>query len=364
VGNSSFSADNKAANVNLHVTTQPIARAPALTLQAVQGGAAIELPLGVSNAGRGTLTPSGATTPGGEWLTTSFQEGAVRVRANPADLAPGFYNGSVSVASNAANNPLVVPVTLEVQAASAPLASFQGVVDAASFDRPVGGGALASLFGSQLATATATAGAIPLPTTLSDTRVFVNEAPAPLIFVSPGQINFQMPFDASSTALVRVERQGQRGNTVSVAVAPRGPGLYGFPGTTFGIVQNASRGNALVLPDIPLFAGVPKVSARPGDFLVLYGSGLGPVNPAVATGGAAGVDPLSRVTEMPRVSFGRNFFGPFADPLFVGLTPGFVGLYQVNVQVLQDLPPNPRTPIRLDWPDGSTSNTIEIPVER
>jgi hypothetical protein len=41
-----------------------------------------------------------------------------------------------------------------------------------------------------------------------------------------------------------------------------------------------------------------------------------------------------------------------------------VGLYQVNVQVLEDLPANARTPVRLDWPDGSTSNTIEIPVER
>ncbi len=364
ISNSSFAGDNKAVAVTLHVTTQPIARPSAsqLRFRLVQGTAAVEQPVTLANGGQGTLTISGATTAGGTWLTATVGSGGtVQVKADPTSLAAGFFNGAVTINSNAANSPTIVPVELEVLAAGAPLTEFSAVVDAASF-LSVGGGALASLFGSQLATGVAQAGSIPLPTTLANATVFVNDAPVPLIFVSPGQINFQMPFEVSGTARVRVERQGQRGNTVTVQVGRRSPGLYGFPGTTFGIVQNASRGNAFAWPDIPALAGVPKAAARPGDVLVLYGSGLGPVNPSVATGAAAGSSPISSVTDTPQVNFGRGVFGPFADPQFVGLAPGFVGLYQVNVQV-PALPPNARTPVSLLFPDNATSNIVEIAVE-
>ena len=366
VGGSSFSNDNRSVPIALHVTTQPIVRLGASTLQfrGVQGAAVLDQVLPISNGGRGTLTLGTLTTSGGDWLTAAVQDGVAHVRATPGALAPGFYNGTVSVASNAANSPVVVPVAFEVQAASGPLTEFQGIVDAASFKNPVGAGALASLFGSQLATGTTGAASIPLPTNLANATVFVNNAPAPLIFVSPGQINFQMPFEASGQVQVRVDREGQRGNTVTVQVARRGPGIYGFPGTSYGIVQNASRNNAFPWPDTPTFAGVSKAAARPGDVLVLYGSGFGPVNPAVATGAGAGSDNLSRLTENPQVSFGQNFFGPFADPLFVGLAPGFVGLSQLNVQVPNNVPANPSTPLRLDWADGTTSNTVSIVVER
>jgi uncharacterized protein (TIGR03437 family) len=365
ISNSSFAGDNRAVPATLHVTESPIARPATSLLQfrGVQGGAALEVPLAVANGGRGTLTLSGATASGGAWLTASVQEGVLRVRAEPGSLAPGFYDGAVSIASDAANNPVSVAVQLEVQAAGAPLADFGGVVDAASFDTPVSGGALVSLFGSQLATGVAQAASIPLPTALSGTSVLVNNVAAPLIFVSPGQINFQMPWDVSGAPQVRVERQGQRGNAVSVTLARRAPGIFGLPGTTYGIAVNASRGNAFALPDIPAFASIPKAAARPGDVLVLYGSGFGPVNPAVASGAAAGAEPLSRVTDTPRVSFGRGIAGPFADPLFAGLTPGFVGLYQINVQVPASVPANARTPVRLDI-GNVASNIVEIAVER
>jgi len=364
ITNSTFAGDNRALPVTLHVTEAPIARPSTLLLQlrVVQGGAAVEVPLPVANGGNGTLTVSGATASGGAWLTASVTDGAVKVKADPTSLSSGFYDGAVALASNAANTPVSVAVQLEVQASGAPLADFGGVVDAASFDSPVAGGALVSLFGSQLATAVAQATAIPLPTALSDTSVLVNNVPAPLIFVSPGQINFQMPWNVSGTAVVRVERQGQRGNTVSAAIARRAPGLFVLRGT-YGAVQNASRGSGFPVPDIPLFADIAKAPARPGDVLIIYASGAGPVNPAATTGAASGADPLSTVSDPPRVAFGRGIAGPFAVPLFVGLTPGFVGLYQINVQVPAGLPVNPRTPVRLDI-GNVASNIVEIAVDR
>jgi uncharacterized protein (TIGR03437 family) len=368
VSNSTFAADNRPVPVTLHVTAQPIAR-PAvqqLQLRAVQGAGAVQQVVAVANAGLGVLTLSGAAAAGGAWLTASVQPGGgVQVSADPGSLAAGFYTGTVTISSNAANTP-VIPVQFEVQAPSAPLANFGGVVDAAAFTAPVGSGALVSLFGSQLAGGVAQAGSIPLPTTLSGATVFVNDAPAPLIFVSPAQINFQMPYEVSGTARVRVERAGQRGNTITVQVARRGPGLYGFPGTSYGIVVNASRGNGAVVfavPDTPAFAGIPKAAARAGDVLVLYGSGLGPVSPAPATGAAAGSDPLSQLSDKMQVNFSTGAFAPFVDPQFVGLTPGFVGLFQVNVQVPPGLPASTHAPLQLVFPDGTASNVVEFDLE-
>src|SRR5574341_165440 len=115
LSNSSFTADNKSIPATVHVTTQPIARAVApLRLRAIQGAAAAAQTVTITNGGRGTLSVSGATTAGGAWLTAAAQaSGAVQVKADPASLAPGFYNGTASIASNAANSPLVVPVEFE-----------------------------------------------------------------------------------------------------------------------------------------------------------------------------------------------------------------------------------------------------------
>ncbi len=361
---STFSNDNKASiPAVLHVTTQPIARPAVNTLQFTAVTGAIDALVPIANGGQGALTIGPITATGGDWLTTAVRDGNAHVLVNTANLSPGLYTGSVSITSNAVNSPTLIPVTFEVQAASAPVADYQGVVDGAAFTSPVAAGALASLFGSQLASGLSNATSIPLQTTLGDTTVFVNDVAVPLLFVSPGQINFQMPFNASGQVLVRVDRAGQRGNTVTAQVSSRAAGIFTYI-DSYGIIQNASRSNAFPWPDTPAFAGVAKAAARPGDVLVVYGSGFGPVTPAVATGTAAGGDTLSRVNQNPKVNFGLNFFGPYADPSFVGLAPGFVGLYQLNVQVPKNAPADARTPVRLEWSDGTTSNTVSIVVER
>ena len=371
MGSSSFAADNKSFQTTFHVTTQPIARVGTtfVQLQGLQSGAAVQTTLPVANGGQGTLTISGATVGAGSpWLTASVPSGGgVQVTATPGSLAAGFYTGTVTIQSNAANASVTVTVEFEVQAAGPPSLGFGGVVDGATFlPIPVAAGAITSLFGSQLATGTVGASSIPLPTSLADATVFVNGAAAPLYFVSAGQINFQMPFEiAPGLATIRVDRQGQRGNTITVQVAKRGAGFFTFGGTQYAIAQNASRGNAFAIPDIPAFAGIPKAAAHPGDVLVLYGSGLGPVTPPVLSGTAAGSDPLSNTSDTALARFGVGFIGPSAKPAYVGLAPGFVGLYQVNVQIPPRLPEVVGSPtaITLSWPDGTASTPVLIDVE-
>jgi len=71
--------------------------------------------------------------------------------------------------------------------------------------------------------------------------------------------------------------------------------------------------------------------AAPGTVIAAYLTGLGPVQPPVATGAQAPFNVLSRTTDLVTATIG----GLPATVVFSGLAPGYTGLYQVNVQVLQ-----------------------------
>src|SRR5205814_5351732 len=114
-------------------------------------------------------------------------------------LFRSLYQGTITInatgSSNAANSPQTLPVILSVDA---PLIGTNGIVNGASFSRDaiVSPGSIVSLFGVNLALATQSASALPLPTTLAGTQVLVGGTAAPLFYVSPTQINFQMPTEA------------------------------------------------------------------------------------------------------------------------------------------------------------------------
>ena len=368
---STFAADNRNVPLTLHITSGPIAspsQSP-VRVGAVAGGAASGV-LVLGNRGAGALAVSSVdveTASGGGWLSAEDAGGGVfRINAASGALAPGLYTGGASFNSNAANSPLVVPVEFEVRAAGPPEVLFKGVVNAAAFQKVPGiaAGMLVSLFGSQLAPSVENATTIPLPRELASTSVKVNGIAAPLIFVSPGQINFQVPFEVpQGTGLVQVTREGQAGNTVSATVLNRSPGIFRLGIGEYGVVVNASQGNFPIPPALAP-PGLNAATARPGDVLVVYATGLGPVTPRVGTGEAASADPLNRSVDTPFVNFSQSPFGLVGTPLFAGLTPGFVGLFQINVALPDSLTTNPRTPITLEFGDGRRSNTVDVAVEK
>ena len=360
---SSFVPDNKTIGVTLHVTTQPIANVgPAsLSFRIAQGAATQTAGIGVSNSGQGTLTVTGvaaATSSGGNWLSAQTISGGASATADAGGLAPGTYQGTVTISSNAANGSVVIPATLTVLAAGPPTAAAGGVVNNGTFgaNEPVAQGDIVAVFGDQFtAGVPQQADNLPLPTNLGGTQVFVNDQPAPVYYVSAGQVNFQIPYEAAiGNGTVRVDN-GQRGNSVFVNIMARAPRLLLLGGGPYAILT--TPGNALT--------GISGSPVKAGDTVVIYMIGLGPTSPAVASGVASPANPLATVPGGARVCFGGSgIFGmaQCTDALFAGLSPGFVGLYQVNVQIPQSVPSGLNVPMTIQLSD-TASNTVQLAVQ-
>ena len=106
----------------------------------------------------------------------------------------------------------------------------------------------------------------------------------------------------------------------------------------------------------------PLAPVVPGETLVVYCLGFGQTANPVVSGQAAPANPLAMIDPYPRVSFGGSPFNPpaYADPLFVGLSPNFVGLYQVNVTIPSNVQRGPTIPMIIQG--AYTSNTVLLNI--
>jgi uncharacterized protein (TIGR03437 family) len=209
-------------------------------------------------------------------------------------------------------------------------------LNAANFvvGRALAPGAIASLYpgGILFTDQTASFSALPLPRELADIQVLINDQPAPLFFVSPGQINFYVPMNApdSGTAEVQVIRRstGQilAGGPVQMNVAS--PGLFTASSTGVGQIAAVNQDGAI---------NSPENRAQRGSVISLYATGQGFIPNAPADGEAA--QGAISTPDKPRVIINAAFVDD-ADVQYSGLAPGFVGLWQINVRIPQTTPPS------------------------
>jgi uncharacterized protein (TIGR03437 family) len=209
-----------------------------------------------------------------------------------------------------------------------PAPALSAAVNGASFTAQVAPGGLISLFGRKLAVRAQQAAAAPLPSELAGTRVSLNGRDLPLVFVSPGQVNAQLPFDARGFGVLRVTSVNGRWSDVAVNVADAAPAIFsvrapGPPGQPppQNLIPAIVHANGRLVTD--------QEPARAGEFVILYATGLGRVQGDIAAGQAAPLDRLLPTVLAVEVRVG----GQAVAPAFAGLAPGFAGLYQVNVQL-------------------------------
>jgi uncharacterized protein (TIGR03437 family) len=249
---------------------------------------------------------------------------------------------------------------LEWKFGGGPNINAGGTVNGASFTSQMAAGAIVSTFGTNMALSTAFAGAVPLPTTLGGATLQINDLfNVPKFFASATQINHQLPWElagqsqASMTDTVGLLRSGARDFNLST----HAPGLFATnqAGTGQGAILISGTGGRVAAP-VGMFPG--SRPANRGEFIEIFCTGLGPVTNTPATGSAAGSSPLSLTTSAPTVTIG----GVPATVSFSGLAPGFVGLYQVNVQVPATAPTGSAVAVVLTI-GGVTANTVTIAVQ-
>ncbi|HLY17820.1 MAG TPA: protease pro-enzyme activation domain-containing protein [Bryobacteraceae bacterium] len=213
------------------------------------------------------------------------------------------YNGATATAS----------VTETTPASGAP--SVKNMTNGASFTAAVAPGGILTIFGQQLASATGGALGTPLPTMLAGTVVTINGIAAPLYYISPTQLNVQMPYEVppstpSTSAIVRV---GNNGESVfaNVSVSADAPAIFTF-----------ANG-----------APVPFTTAARGEVVTLYLTGVGAVSPSVATGATPAAS--TPVSDLPApVGAAKLTVGGVTAAIdFIGIPTWSVGVVQVNYTI-------------------------------
>jgi uncharacterized protein (TIGR03437 family) len=213
----------------------------------------------------------------------------------------------------------LLPLLLLTHAIAEAQTVIDAVTDAASFGPRVAPGELATVFGSNLADSTQQATGFPLPRSMAGATVYVNQTAVPLLYVSETQINFQVPSTlAAGTASMYITRSGGQSALFNFTVVASAPGIFQDT-SNHAIAQNASD-NSTNSDSNPVASGA---------VLVVYLTGQGALNHAVADGTATPDSPLSSATATATATIG----GTTATVQFLGLTPGFTGLAQANVLV-------------------------------
>ncbi|MBS1857988.1 MAG: S8 family serine peptidase [Acidobacteria bacterium] len=239
--------------------------------------------------------------------------------------------------------------TFDGYARPAPAISAGGIVNAASqkLGAGIAPGSYISIYGSYLSTAPSAVFSTPyLPLAVASVSVSFDGAngtfPGRIHFVSPGQVNVFVPWELAGQTSAQMK-------VIWTFDTNYWTGLVTVPVTTYspGIFAITDANGALINSSNP---------AKRGAGLVIYANGLGPLDLQPATGQATPpTTPLANTTASPTVTIGA---AP-AQVLFSGLTPGSIGLYQVNVLVPDGAPSGSQA---LTLSIGGQSVTVTVPV--
>jgi uncharacterized protein (TIGR03437 family) len=229
--------------------------------------------------------------------------------------------------------------------ANIPSYSAAGIVNASNYAAgPFAPNSIVSIFGTNLARSTQAAPpGNTLPLELNYVRVYVQDQPVPLLFVSETQINFVVsPVLIAGPVHVRVATEGQSGPEITVTLVDCAPTL--FPSGDYALATSAD--NKLLTADAP---------AHAGDIVVIYLTGLGRTSPSFNSGEIPQV--AARVLASLKITLGSMA----VDPIYIkyaGLAPGWAGLYQLNLEIPKDTGADPEIRVTGDV----TSSPLKLAI--
>lgn len=284
-----------------------------------------------ANGNQNGLVWINAYTPGGRlaaYDATSLQ----KLYDSTAEPTAPPYTFTEFSAPTIADSKVFVPsyfgvVVFGELSAAAP--AVTAVTDAAAFSPDaIAPGSLISIFGSGLAQGANSASATPLPLSLGDVSVTMNGIVAPVLYVSPGQINAQVPNEvAAGPASLVVRAYGTLSPPKTITVKAAAPALFTVNGQ----------------------------AATPGSSISIYFTGQGPVTAAVDDGAA----PPTGSVVWAKGPTSATIGGVAADVQFVGLAPNFPGVAQIDLKIPTLAPGTYPVVITIG---GVASNAVQIVV--
>ena len=225
------------------------------------------------------------------------------------------------------------------------------VVNAANFNSTIAPGGLISVFGNQLSPVNMATADVPLPTALADSCLTVNGLPMPILFVSPNQVNAQIPFQTVGNVTMILRTPGGTSNNYNLQILPGAPSVFmvDVPG------QSAAVPAVIRNDDGGLVTDSQPIHRKSNTALIIYGTGLGQTAPAVQSGMPSPASPLAVALNQPTVTLG----GVQLPLIYYGLAPGEVGVNQINVSVPSNVPVGFET---LVISQGGSSTTLTVRV--
>ena len=310
-----------------------------LRVNSMQSGAAA--PMLISEA---PLLPTADNTSAsagwGTYGSGSMSNHAVNSFART--VAPLASAGTVVVLSTSGLT--VLPYNYSASAATA---SITGIASAADGTPPVAPGGLITIYGQNMSPVSLAAGGIPLSTALGNSCLGVNGLPIPLLYISPGQINAQLPFNVSGSATLTIHTPAGISNNYNFTVQQTAPSVF-IGGTGLATIVRDDD-NQLVTPTNP-------IHSKDKETLTIYLTGMGQTSPSIQAGQPAPANPLAAAAVQPTVTLG----GSALSVSYAGLVPSEAGVYQINAAVTSDVTSGMSVPIVIS--QGGAETTVYVRV--
>jgi uncharacterized protein (TIGR03437 family) len=296
-------------------------------------------PVGAVTFAAGTTSLGSATLTG--WAGTATATLAVTGGQLPSGLSiiTASFNGG------AGSTAVTQSVTMNVRttgSSSNGTPSIMGLTDGASYQQRYSPGMVLTVFGAALSPSIESASAVPLPVSMSGVEATINDEAAPLYYVSPTQLNIQIPYETpvNSTATLKINNSGVV-TTQTFTVVAATPGIFTDQNRTI----------------------VPSSSAAMNSVATMFITGAGAVTPAIATGAApASTTPLASLPAPApvTVSVGGKAASTICEYCFVGIPWGLAGVAQINFQIPAGLAVGPQPVVVTVGGVQSTAANINI----
>jgi uncharacterized protein (TIGR03437 family) len=213
------------------------------------------------------------------------------------------------------------------------IAPSGGVLNGASFQPGISLGSWMTINGTNLSSKTDTWNNSivngSLPTMLDGVSVTVGNQPAYIEYISPTQINALAPDVPSGTVPVAVTNTNGSSQAANAQVSAEMPAFFQWGNYVVATHQDYSYA-----VKNGTFAGLTTVAAKPGDVIILWGTGFGPTSPS----SPAGMETPASTTYNTASAVSVTVGGEQATVYGAALASSYTGLYQVAIQIPVGLP--------------------------